>query len=118
MARVPESQPALAHEATILRALQAQHCINMGGVPRVLISEHWLAETALGGTPLWMQLTRRNFADFAAKATEWQMGLARDVAPAKRNTWWERLVARELAWFATNYGSAVPEQQLCLAEEI
>lgn len=117
MARVPESRPALAHEAIILRSLHAQQCGHMAGVPKVLISEHWLAETALGGTPLWMQLTRSNFADFAAKATEWQVGLAGDAVPAKRSTWWERLVAHELAWFAVNYGLAVAQQQLCRAEE-
>ena len=110
MARVPESLPALANEAAILRAVHARRGEELAGVPRVVaFDEHGggLCETALTGAPLWTQLSRSNFAALAAKAAAWQGSLAGDALPAARATWWERLAGCQLAWFRQTFGAAV-----------
>jgi hypothetical protein len=114
MARVPDSLPALAHEATVLRTVHEQPRGHMAGVPEVLFSssDARLGETALTGTPVWTQLSRSNFADLAMRATRWQVELAGDTTRVARAAWWDRLVASRVAWFGDAYQSAVDGQQL------
>ncbi len=110
MARVPESLPALANEAAILRAVHDRQGEELAGVPRVVAFEGnggGLCETALAGVPLWTQLSRGNFAALAAKATAWQVTLAGDAMPQPRDSWWERLAGCQLAWFGAAFGTAI-----------
>lgn len=110
MARVPESLPALANEAAILRAVHDRHSGELAGVPRVLAFDGnggGLCETALAGAPLWTQLSRGNFAALAAKATAWQVALAGDGMPRPRDTWWEQLAGCQLGWFGAAFETAV-----------
>ena len=112
MARVPESLPALANEAAILRAVHDRRGGELAGVPHVVAFDgngRGLCETALAGAPLWTQLSRGNFAALAAKATDWQVALAGAALANARDTWWERLAGSQLAWFGTAFGAAVDE---------
>jgi hypothetical protein len=120
MARVPESLPALAHEAAVLRAVHDQQRGDMAGVPRVIFagSDTCLAETALTGVQLWTQLSRSNFADLATRATQWQIALAGGSPPVARSAWWGRLVACRISWFRDAFGPAVDEQQLRRAVDL
>ncbi len=117
MARVPESLPALAREAEVLRAVHARQRGDMAGVPQVLFFGERLGETALTGIPLWTQVSRNNLADLATRATDWQVALAGEVTPVARTSWWDRLVASELAWFSAAFDSAVDGQQFRRAAE-
>ncbi|MFN8464422.1 MAG: hypothetical protein U0X20_02680 [Caldilineaceae bacterium] len=120
MARVPESLPALANEAAILRAVHKRQGPELAGVPRVVAFDGnggGLCETALAGAPLWTQLSPDNFAPLAVKATDWQVALAGDAMPQPRDTWWERLAGCQLAWFGDTFGAAVDERLLQQAAE-
>ena len=125
MARVPEANAALHHEASILQAVQ-QRRPNLAGVPRVLFCREqdaalMLGESVLGGAPLDTRLHRENYRDLALAATTWLSALAGQVSPAPRTVWWSRLVEAPLAEFEAGFGMIVDRVQLertraCLAQ--
>lgn len=122
MARVPESVAALAHEAAMLRAVQARRP-GLAGVPRVLLERAHgdgvaLVESAVVGLPLFTYLRRENYADLAAQATDWLIALAGRPAPIPRARWWHRLVAPVLDEFAGTFGAVADPALLGRAREL
>ncbi len=115
-ARVPEAEPALVREETVLRAM-AEKLPENGSVPRVLATAnragaHALAESAIHGTLLMSELTASSFPRLAAAVTQWLIGLVPSREALPRERWWERLVERPLATFEEQFGAALKDGEL------
>jgi hypothetical protein len=115
--RVPESVPALAREATALRAIQALRPEGMRGVPQVLFFRESANQTALGetvatGQPLLTQVRPDNYRDLALKVTGWLADLAGHAPPCPCAEWWDRLIETPLAEFEQSFGPILDPGQL------
>lgn len=102
LARVPESAPALVHEAAMLRALARQRPGGVRGVPRVLfLGEHGgtplLGQTAMAGVPLSVRLRRNNHHALALAVTDWLVDLAGSPVVQAPGSWWAQQVQTVLA---------------------
>ncbi len=71
-----------------------------------------MAETPLGGTPLFRLLRPDTYAELAFRATDWLAQLAGRPEPAPPSAWWDRLVEPILAGFACTFGAAVDPSPL------
>jgi hypothetical protein len=111
MPRVSESVAVLRREVGILHALGG-HARIRDSVPRVLTagetpSGYLVVETAIGGLPAFVAVSRRNFREIAHKAAEWLARLAGCPEPQPRSQWWPRLVEPLLADFQDHFGRVV-----------
>lgn len=110
LARVPESIPALAHEAAVLGSLHASRPGGVAGAPRLLFYEEGadqtlLGESVLSGAPLYTCLRRQTLRELALQGTAWLVNLAGDSPPNRR--WWGRVAEPALDEFARAFGGVV-----------
>lgn len=121
-ARVAEAEPALHHEADVLRALELERP-DLPGIPRVLAvgrraGRVALAETAIHGAPLLASLTEATFPKLAADVTRWLIELAGDASPRPPAEWSGRLVAEPLEQFERRFAAVADAGALRQAREL
>jgi Phosphotransferase enzyme family len=121
-ARVPEAEPALRHEAEVLRTLEIERP-ELSGIPRVLVVGRTagrvaLAETAIHGAPLLSSLSEASFPKLAGDVTRWLMDLAGDTVPRPPADWADRLVEKPLEEFERGFASVVDAGTLEQAREL
>lgn len=107
--RVPESIPALVHEAAILGVVQRMQLGGMPGVPHVIFFQDFagrttLAESVLKGQPLFTLLRRENYAELALKVTDWLSDLAGQASRCSQTDWWNRIIGTTLTDFERSFG--------------
>jgi hypothetical protein len=110
-ARVPESEPGLAHEAEVLRQLDEERP-GLDGVPEVKEMGRRagclaVRETPVSGVPAMSELTPSSFPRLASELTEWLTALAGEGGPAPRSEWWTQLIEEPLERFERQFGSLV-----------
>jgi len=115
--RLPESVAALAQEAAVLRAVEADRPGGMEGVPRVIFfhdraGQTSLGETLLTGEPLFRRLRRDNYRELGLKMTAWLADLAGRTPARPRAEWWGRLVEATLADFEQSFGPILDAERL------
>jgi Phosphotransferase enzyme family len=115
--RLPKSAAALAQEAAVLRAVEADRPGGMEGVPRVIFFHDCAGQTALGetvltGEPLFRRLRRDNYRNLALKMTAWLAGLAGRAPTRPRAEWWQRLVEATLTDFEQSFGPILDAERL------
>ena len=109
-ARVPEAEPGLEREGTVLRQLQEERP-GLTGVPP-LVGEGSrngrlaVVQEAVAGESLLDTLRPENFEEVALRVTRLLVELAKLGDPAPAAGWRERLVAEPLAWFERHFGAA------------
>jgi len=118
-ARVPEAEPGLEREATVLRRLRGERP-DLAGVPR-LVGEGSRAgrlavvQEAVAGRSLLDALAPENFEEVAMRVTRLLIELARSGEPEPDPEWRRRLVAEPLDWFERHFGPA-PEAKAALSD--
>jgi aminoglycoside phosphotransferase (APT) family kinase protein len=117
IARVPESVPALAREATTLQAIQLLRPNGIPGVPRRLFCRDLdgllaVGETVLSGVPLWTILQSENYTELALRATDWLAELAGHPPRAPQADWWNRLIQPVIDDFQHAFGSILDQGML------
>ncbi len=115
--RVPESSPALANEASILRTLHSLRPGGIVGAPRLLFwREHGgvmtLGETAVTGAALFTRVRRTTYRSLALRATAWQAALGGRPVPSPRAAWWGRLVEPVLTEIHECFGAVLDRGKL------
>ena len=115
--RLAESAAALAREAVVLRAVEADRPGRLEGVPRVIFFHECAGQTALGetvlmGEPLFRRLRRDNYRDLALKMTAWLADLAGRAPARPRAEWWQRLVEATLIDFEQAFGPILDPERL------
>ncbi|GAB4416688.1 MAG: hypothetical protein Kow00106_12390 [Anaerolineae bacterium] len=117
--RLASDGTALAHEAEILRALQADGD-GEGSIPQVIAFEEvsgfpLLIETALTGTLLDRAAVRRDPAGSCELGLAWLLRMALPSRGTLDGAAWERLIGGPLGAFAASFPLAAEEEAL-LAE--
>jgi Phosphotransferase enzyme family len=115
--RLPESAMALAQEAAVLQAVEANRPGGIEGVPRVIFFYDGAGQTALGetvltGEPLLRRVRRDNYRDRALKMTAWLADLAGRAPARPRAEWWQRLVEATLTDFEQYFGPILDPDRL------
>lgn len=120
VAKVPRlagDSAALAHEAEVLRALQATHSGDEDSIPAVIAFEAvggfpLLVETALAGPLLDRATVRRDPARCCELGIEWLVRMARPSRGTLDDDAWQRLIGEPLAAFAATFPLTWREQEL------
>lgn len=113
-ARVPEAEPGLGREASVLRRLHEQSP-DLAGVPP-LIGEGSRAgrlavvQEAVAGEPLLDALTEENFEQVATRVTRLLIELARASAGSPGGDRRQRLVAEPVEWFERHFDLAIGDR--------
>jgi hypothetical protein len=119
LARVAESEAALAREAAALRAVQGSRPGGVSGAPRPLALVSGRGTTALGetvivGTPLYARLSPGTYDDLAWSGTSWLVELARGSRTIDADGWRERLVKAPLEEFERTFGPVIDPARLAM----
>ena len=122
LARVPEVEAGLEHEAKVLRWLEHDRP-GVPGVPRLQAIARRagrlaLAESAIHGQPMLPVLTPETFEDFAWRVTRWLLDLAANGSSRQDAEWRARLVERPLDDFERCFGGAVGTRSIESARRI
>jgi hypothetical protein len=117
LARVAESEAALAREAAALRAVHGSDPGGVSGAPRplALVSGRGttaLGETVIAGTPLYARLSPGTYDDLAWRGTSWLVELARGSRTIDADGWRERLVEAPLEEFERTFGPVIDPARL------
>jgi aminoglycoside phosphotransferase (APT) family kinase protein len=120
LARVPESEPALAREAAALEAVHSGRSAPLLGVPRVVFSDPGgrlaaIGETIVEGQPLSTKLDARSYRSLALEITDLLSDLAGAPSPLPRDQWWDRLVEPVFGHFEACFGEVVEPAHLRIA---
>jgi glycosyltransferase involved in cell wall biosynthesis len=115
-ARVPEAEPGLEREASVLRRLGEERP-DLAGIPRLLgegrrAGRFGIVEGAVEGRSLLDALTPENFEEMAMRVTRVLIELAVDPpiggkVQARDPEWRRRLVEEPLGWFEQHFGPVV-----------
>ncbi len=115
-ARVPEAEPGLEREASVLRQLREERP-GLGGVPRLVgqgsrSGRLAVVQEAVAGQSLLDTLTPQNFEEIAMRVTDVLVDLAggagHPIEPAKAPPGEVKVPARDsLDWFAQRFGPVV-----------
>jgi glycosyltransferase involved in cell wall biosynthesis len=117
-ARVPEAEPGLEREATVLRRLRGERP-DLSGVPRLAgegsrAGRLAVVQEAVAGHSLLDTLCADNFEEVAMRVTRLLIELARSGESEPNPDWRQRLVTEPLEWFEQHFDPA-PEAQAVLA---
>jgi hypothetical protein len=120
VARVPQSDRTLEREAETLRVLQ-QVTAGVSGAPLVgsvgrVAGRFAVAESFLGGSPLWTSLRPATLGTLAATAADWSSRLVLPGAARPRSEWWARLVDDPVATFRERFGTVADSAELRATE--
>lgn len=123
MARVPESASALAREASCLNAIHSILGGTVDGIPRVLFKtdaygSFTLGQTAIAAVPMFSDVDRRNYRQFALKATDWLICLAHRRRTHARDPWWTRLIQPVVKEFEAAYSRVTDPELLEQAKQV
>jgi aminoglycoside phosphotransferase (APT) family kinase protein len=122
LARVPEAEGALRHEAAALAAVHAHVPGGLRGAPQVLFCDERsgrlaLGETALSGRPLFSLLTAGTYRDLAFRAADWLADLAGPLAWGASGAA-GAIVEATLRDFAAAFGSVADPVEIRATERI
>ena len=120
--RTPESAELLRHEAHVLQALAAR-APQVRGVPRLEFMHDRrgilvVAETFVGGTPLFELIRPDRYRTLALEATDWLIGLRLGREVVAREAWRDRLVRPIVDDFREQFGAVVDPDVLQAAERV
>jgi len=106
-ARVPEAEPGLEREASVLRRLGEEQP-GLAGVPRLLgkgarAGRLAVVQGAVPGESLLDALSPENFEEVALRVTRLLIELAHSGRRATGDDWRRRLVAEPLDWFEQHF---------------
>jgi hypothetical protein len=112
--RVPEAADGVRREADVLERVNSR---GARGVPRLLLRRESdgtpvIAETALAGRPLEGLINDRNLASWAARATDWLVGLGRGGSIRTAAHWRHAIVEPTLARFGQVFGEVADREML------
>ncbi len=115
-ARVPEAEPSIAHEASVLRTIAENH-LDVPDVPRVVaagrrVGRTALAETAVHGTRLMSTLSFDTLPQLAAGVTKWLVSLAGRNEAHPTALWQERLVEVPVRIFERQFETVIDGELL------
>jgi hypothetical protein len=111
VARTPEAEEPLLHEAEVLELLARNRPVPPG-VPEVFEitrrdGRAAVVESAVEGRPLQPMLREGTFARHAESVTDWLISLAGNASIVPQADWWARLVDAPLQEFEELFGGVV-----------
>ncbi len=106
-ARVPEAEPGLEREASVLRRLSEERP-DLAGVPHLVgkgsrAGRLAVVQEAVPGRSLLDALSPENFEEVALQVTRLLVELARSGNRASGDNWRRRLIAEPLGWFEQHF---------------
>jgi hypothetical protein len=110
-ARGVSGDAQLEREAEVLRRLQRDRPA-LTGVPRPLalgrrLGRHALAQSAVHGKQMSLELTPETFGELAMRVTHWLVELAGSEPARPQSEWWQRLVGDYLDAFERAFEGAL-----------
>ena len=114
LARTPISEPGVAHEASVLRAIQDSPIAKVATIPTPLFCGRLgaalaVAETALDGRDLLTILTARSFPSVASQLADTLAALVPEDAAEDR---WDRSIAPIVTEFQRRFGEVLEQDDL------